>query len=121
SRSPGPYAKIVLTPSAERWILEVGNQQFILSAEGEVVSQRDITGNALLAASRAGDIPPLVVRELDNEAVTASLLDSVGNELWTSELTNAAIEPEYGSAAAVASGFLVALRTTQGVNVFHLD
>lgn len=113
-------AGITLAPLANSWVAEIGNKQFVLDSSGEVVSQRTILGTALFAAARSGDTP-LVVRQTTYGTVTASLLDASGAEVWTREVAEQVIEAHYGSATAVSDGFLVALRTDVGVQVFHLD
>jgi hypothetical protein len=113
-------AGITLAPLSSSWLAEIGNKQFVLDSEGEVVSERNIAGSALFAASRAGDTP-LVVRQVNYGLVTASLLDEAGAEVWTREVSDSVMEAHYGSATAVSDGFLVALRTDAGVQVFHLD
>jgi hypothetical protein len=117
---PTATAGITLAPLADGWVAEVGNEQFLLGADGAVVSTRDTNGTALFAAPRPGQTP-LIVRQSSYHVVTASLLDESGAEVWTRQLSDAVTEAHYGSATAVSDGFLVALRTDDGVQVFHLD
>lgn len=113
-------SSIVVAPLGPLWVVEVGGRQFVLDGMGATAARRDVAGNARFAASRVDGLP-LLVRETTYGAVSASLLDESGNELWTTPVSEDVTEAHYGSATAVEGGFLVALRTAAGVQVFHLD
>lgn len=117
---PSATAGITLAPLLDGWVAEVETRQFRLGPSGEMLSERDTQGTALFAAPRVGDTP-LVVRHDSYGVVSASLLDEAGDDVWTRQISDSVTEAQYGSAAAVSDGFLVALRTDVGVQVFHLD
>lgn len=123
SLEDGPCASgstIVVAPLGPLWVVEFSGRQFVLDSMGVTTSARDVEGNARFVAPRV-DGPPLVVRENQYGTVSASLLDEVGSEVWTTQVSEEVTESQYGSATAVGDGFLVALRTAEGVQVFHLD
>jgi hypothetical protein len=115
------WLQLTVVPSGENWVVEVASLQFVLDGVGEVLASRPIEGRALYGATRAGGMP-LVVRGDDAGGVNAALLDETGAEVWSTAIDDDVIEAEYGSAAAVEDGFLVALRReATGVEVVHLD
>jgi hypothetical protein len=61
------------------------------------------------------------VRQEAYGMVSAALLDEAGEEVWKTTVSEDVIEGQFGSAAAAGDGFLVALRTQAGVQVFQLD
>lgn len=111
---------ITLASLSQDWVVEAGAKRYFVEASGATQRSVDLEGTALFAAPRDGDTP-LLVRQEAYGVVTATLLEPTGDEAWKTEVSEGVVEAQYGSAAAVEDGFLVALRTDLGVQVFQLE
>jgi hypothetical protein len=117
-----PALRVAVATVPGGWVVAADEIRFVLDASGALLSESVVPGSSpVFAASREGGTPLLVTIQTPENAALATLLADDGTPVWETEITVSPTEPDYGSATAVPGGFLVALRGTNGVEVWHLD